>query len=511
MASSQALLTMEGIDKAFNGVPALRNASLQVNRAEVRALIGQNGAGKSTMIKVLTGVYSKDAGVIHFDGAEVEFDSPNTAQRNGIATIYQEVNLVPYRSVAENIFLGHAHKRRGLLDWKTMNRQADELLRDRLHMSVDVSRPLQDYTIATQQMTAIARALSFDAKLVIMDEPTSSLAEAEVQRLFEVIRRLKADGVSVLFVSHRLDELFAVCDRVTVMRDGQTVKDAAMSEITKYQLVSLMIGRELAKIERRSEADAPELAIEPLVSAEALSRPPVLRDVSLQVRPGEIVGLAGLLGSGRSETARALFGLDHAEGTVTVASDPVRFRSPRDAIASKFGFLAEDRKAEGIIPGMSVKENMTLAALPAITRQARVDTGRQTSIYQQYVESLSVACAGPDQPIEELSGGNQQKVLIARWLATHPKFLILDEPTRGIDVGAKAEILRLIRKLADDGVAVLLISSENEELIASCDRVIVLRDGTSVTELVGDEISEDSIMQAMASGSAQTAAEELNQ
>jgi ribose transport system ATP-binding protein len=495
---------MQGIDKSFLGVPALRDAHFDVARGEVHALIGQNGAGKSTLIKVLTGVYAKDSGHIQFDGREVAFSSPHAAQLAGLSTIYQEVNLVPFRSVAENVFLNREPKRFGLIDWGRMNREAAAILK-RLDINVDVTRPIYEYSIATQQMTALARALSTDAKLVIMDEPTSALAEQEVQTLFRVIRQLKSEGISVVFVSHRLDELYAVCDRVTVMRDGRTIDVRPMAEIGRYELVSKMLGRELAEqLSHRRADDGAELPDQqPVLEAAELRRGRALDGVSLSIRSGEIVGLAGLLGSGRSETARAIFGADPPDsGTVIVDGTPLHLRSPKDAVGHKIGFAPEDRKTEGIIPQLSVRENLTLALLPHLRRNGIIDGKRQTETVDRFIKAIGIKCSSPEQPIRELSGGNQQKVLLARWLCTNPRLLILDEPTRGIDVGAKRDIQVLVRQLADEGLAVLLISSELEEIIADSDRVVTLRDGRSVAEFTGDQITENALMQAMATGAA---------
>ena len=499
------LLSMQGINKQFLGVPALRDAHFEVARGEVHALIGQNGAGKSTIIKVLTGVYTKDSGRIEFDGREVAFSSPHAAQLAGLSTIYQEVNLVPFRSVAENVFLNREPKRFGFIDWRRMNREAAAILH-RLDIDIDVTQPLYDYSIATQQMTALARALSTEAKLVIMDEPTSALAEQEVQTLFRVIRQLRSEGISVVFVSHRLDEHYAVSDRVTVMRDGRTIEVCAMSEISRYELVSKMLGRELAEelSHRRTDEDDSALADrQPVLEAVELRRGRALDGVSLSIRPGEIVGLAGLLGSGRSETARAIFGADPLDsGTITVDGAPLHLRSPRDAVEHKIGFSPEDRKTDGVIPQLSVRENITLALLPHLRRHGIVDRTRQAEIVDRFITAIGVKCSSPDQPIRELSGGNQQKVLLARWLCTNPKLLIVDEPTRGIDVGAKRDIQVLVRQLADEGLAVLLISSELQEIIADSNRVVTLRDGRSVAELTGDQITEDALMHAMATGTA---------
>jgi ribose transport system ATP-binding protein len=343
-----------------------------------------------------------------------------------------------------------------------------------------------------------------DAKLVIMDEPTSSLADAEVEVLFGVIRRLKADGVSVVFVSHKLDELYAICDRVTIMRDGRTVHVAPMSEVSRIELVTMMLGRELAEqLSQRRSAEESAVEGPPLLEATGLKRGRVLDGVDVQVRRGEVVGLAGLLGSGRTETARAVFGADPLdEGTVEVKGQARRMRSPRDAIRQGLGLIPEDRKTEGIVPEMSVRENLTLALLPRLTRRGILDGGRQREVVERFVKALGIKLADADQPIRELSGGNQQKVILARWLCTEPELLILDEPTRGIDVGAKRDIQAIIRRLADDGLGVLLVSSEVEELVADTDRVVVLRDGRSVAELAGDDIGEDRILEAMATGSA---------
>jgi monosaccharide-transporting ATPase len=503
MAGDDVLLSMTGICKDFNGVPALRDAAFEVLRGEVHALIGQNGAGKSTLIKILTGVYDRDAGEVLFDGRPVRFKGPHDAQLGGIATIYQEVNLVGYRSLAENVFLGREPRRFGLIDWGRMNAETARILAS-FGLDVEVTRPLNSYAVATQQLTAIARAVSVEAKLVIMDEPTSSLADAEVEVLFGVIRRLKADGVSVVFVSHKLDELYAICDRVTIMRDGRTVHVGPVSEVSRIELVTMMLGRELAEqlSHRRSAQEGAAEGV-PLLAATGLKRGRVLDGVDVQVRRGEVVGLAGLLGSGRTETARAVFGADPLdEGTIEVKGQARLLRSPRDAIRQGFGLIPEDRKTEGIVPEMSVRENLTLALLPRLTRRGILDSGRQREVVDEFVKALGIKLADADQPIRELSGGNQQKVILARWLCTKPELLILDEPTRGIDVGAKRDIQSIIRRLADDGLGVLLVSSEVEELVADTDRVLVLRDGRSVAELAGDDIQEDQILEAMATGSA---------
>jgi ribose transport system ATP-binding protein len=495
---------MRSISKAFAGIPALSAASLEVASGEVQGLIGQNGAGKSTMIKILTGYVGRDAGEITFGGAPFEARSPQDAQAKGISTIYQEINLVPFRSITENICLGRESRKFGLLDWKSMHEEARALLA-RFRIQADVRRPLMRFNTATQQMVAIARAIGFKARLVIMDEPTSSLDEREVAVLFDVIRQLKQSGVSVIFVSHKLDELYAVCDRVTIMRDGRTVKTSPMQAVTKVELVASMLGRDVAQVATSSTAfgDRAGQVGETMLIAARLGAGHKVHDVSFKVRRGEIVGFAGLLGAGRTETARLVFGADPIRsGALTLEGDALAPREPIDAIRRGVGFSSEDRKLEGIVPDMSVAENLTLALMPQLTRAGVVDGAKQRAIVLKFISNLGIKCSGPDQPIRELSGGNQQKVLLARWLAMSPKLLILDEPTRGIDVGAKAEIQKIIKQLAEQGLGVLMISSELEEVIEGSDRVFVLREGRSVAELPRERATEAEVMAAMAHGEA---------
>ena len=501
---SEPLLSMQGIHKYFAGVPALRDASLQLRAGEVHALIGQNGAGKSTMIKVVTGAYAldgpQDRGLIHFDGAPVRFQSPKHARESGVSTIYQEINLVPFASVAENIFLGREPRRFGLIDWPRIHREAEQVVAS-VGLSVDVRKPVSSLSTASQQMVAIARAVSVDAKLVIMDESTSSLDDREVEVLFSVIRKLKQDGRAVVFVSHRLDELYAICDRVTVMRDGQTVYVSRMSEISKLDLVTTMLGKELSMAHGKAAQSSDAGPRAALLGVDALHVAPRLRGISLNVGAGETVGLAGLLGSGRTETMRAVFGADRPNaGGLRFEQQVVDFRDPADAIAKGIAYLSEDRKTEGIFPDLSVRENMTMVMLPQLARMGVVDRAAQLKIVDDFIARLGIKTSGPEQPIRELSGGNQQKVLLARWLALSPRLLLLDEPTRGIDVGAKADIANLIHGLAATGVGILMSASELEELVSMSDRVVVIRDGTSIAELRGDDLSEHAIMSAIAEG-----------
>ncbi|MFJ9407693.1 sugar ABC transporter ATP-binding protein [Streptomyces sp. NPDC101393] len=488
--------------KTFPGVLALDRVDFTLRAGEVHALVGENGAGKSTLIKVLTGVHRPDSGELCHHGRAVRFATPLQAQHAGISTIYQEVNLIPLMSVARNLFLGREPRTRlGLIDFRRMHRAAEAALRD-LGVPVDVHQPLHTLGVGAQQMVALARAMSRDARVVIMDEPTSSLEPREVATLFDVIRALRDQGVAVVYVSHRLDELYAVCDAVTVLRDGRTVHTGPLADLDRLRLVSLMLGREMGEV--RSEGVTKfsgtheGAAAEPVLEATELTVPRRLHGISLTVRPGEVVGLGGLLGSGRSETAKALAGALPAGGRVTVAGLPVRRGSTAAALRAGISLLPEDRKAEGILPGLSVRENIALAALPRLTRFGLVSRPRVDRIVDTFVQRLNIKASGPDQKVGELSGGNQQKVLLARWLAMHPKVLLLDEPTRGIDIGAKAEVQRLIDELAEDGLGVLLISSDLEELIEGADRVVVLRDGTVVGELAGDEVTEDHLMRAIA-------------
>ena len=492
------LLSMQEISKSFAGVAALRNAALDVDAGEIMALVGQNGAGKSTLIKILTGAYRIDSGRILFDGQERAFGSPADSQAAGIATIYQEINLAAQRSVAENIYLAREPRRFGFLDHRAMRDGAREIL-DTFNLDIDVDRPVAQFSAATRQMVAIARSVMQKAKLLIMDEPTSSLDEREVEILFRTIRTLKDKGVGVIFIGHRLDELYALCDRVTIMRDGQTVAVGAMADMPKMALVHHMLGRELAAFEAISSGIQTQDTRPARLTLTGVGSGLRVRGVDLTVREGEISGLAGLLGSGRSETARIVFGVDPLEsGNLEVSGAARTYREPADAIADGIGLVSEDRKVDGIVPDMSIRENMTLALLPRLRKAGIVDRAREDAIVKHFIAALRIKCASPDQPIKELSGGNQQKVLLARWLCTDPKVLIVDEPTRGIDIGAKSEILKLLRTLADEGLSVLMISSELEELLAAADRITVLSDGRSVAVLPREAMSEKALLAAMA-------------
>lgn len=504
---TQPLLQMTGITKSFGGVPALADGTLSIAAGEVHSIVGQNGAGKSTLIKILTGVYRRDAGTVHWQGREIDLRSPREAQAAGIATIYQELTLVPQRTVIENIVLGYEPRTRlGMIDWRAAEARTKGVL-DRFGIDIDPHRALGSYPTAIQQLVAIGRAASMQAKLLIMDEPTSSLDEREVDVLFGVIRQLKAQGTSVIYVSHFLDEIFEICDRLTILRDGRTVATSPLADLTKLDLIAGMLGRSAEDIRRAgmtelagsARAEGGEVVLE----ATGVATNRRLRKLDLNLRAGEIVGLAGLLGSGRTEAARALFGMDRlSAGQVTLAGASAAITSPRAAIAAGLAFLSEDRKTEGIIPDLSVRENLTLALLPRLSRMGLVDEARECRIVESFITALGIKAAHMDQPIRELSGGNQQKVLLGRWLAIEPRLLILDEPTRGVDVGAKREIQAIIRQRVEEGCAVLLISSEFEELIEGAHDIVVMQEGRSVSRLSNPGVTEDQLIHAMAAGPA---------
>ncbi|MEU2957771.1 sugar ABC transporter ATP-binding protein [Streptomyces albidoflavus] len=492
-----------GVGKRFPGVVALDDVSLGLRAGEVHALVGENGAGKSTLIKVLTGVHRPDAGELRLAGEPVRFQRPFEAQQAGISTIYQEVNLVPLMSVARNIFLGREPRNRlRLIDFPRMNREAAALL-DGFGVRVDPRRPLHTLGLGTQQMVALARAVSVRARVVVMDEPTSSLEPREVETLFRVIGELRARDVAVVYVSHRMDELYRICDRVTVLRDGRHVPTGPLAGLERMRLVSMMLGRDMAEVRRDGvtgfAADGHDADRTPVLTADGLTRRHQLDGISLALHAGEVLGLGGLLGSGRSETAKALAGgLALDSGEVTVAGKVLRRITPAAAIGAGISMLPEDRKAEGIVPGLSVRENIVLAALPRLSRAGIVSRARQDRVVEIFVKRLRIKASSPEQKVGELSGGNQQKVLLARWLCLEPRVLLLDEPTRGIDVGAKAEVQGLIDELAGEGLAVLLISSDVEELIEGADRIVVLRSGAPAGELSGDAVTEPALLEVLA-------------
>ncbi len=496
------VLELTGIHKDFAGISALRDVRLRLYPGEIHALMGQNGAGKSTLIKVLTGVLEASGGQMQLAGKPVWPDSPPAAQRLGISTVYQEVNLCPNLSVAENIFAGR-YPRRGMaqgyrIDWPTLNRRAHELVQ-RIGLNIDVTRLLSSYPVAVQQLVAIARAISIESKVLILDEPTSSLDDEEVQNLFEVLRRLRDDGLAIVFVTHFLNQVYAVSDRITVLRNGTWVGEWRASELGPQALIAAMIGRELA-------AHAGGAAVSPvfddaapaLLQAEGLGQSGQLQPVDLRVRAGEIVGLAGLLGSGRTELARLLFGLEIADrGVLRIDGSTMNFASPADAIRHGLALCPEERKTDGIVAELSVRENIALALQARMGVLRFLSRAEQTAMAERFVKAMGIKTASVDMPIGLLSGGNQQKAMIARWLATEPRLLILDEPTRGIDVAAKQEIMEQIQRLAQAGMAVIFISSEMSEVVRVAHRIVVLRDRRKVGELPAGS-SEDAVYELIA-------------
>ena len=501
------LLRMDGITKRFGASVALDGVDFSVERGEVLALVGENGAGKSTLMKILIGAYRRDAGTVAIDDTRVQFDTPGDAQAAGICAVHQEIHLLGMRSVAENIYTGREPVRWGMVDWRRMNADAAALLSG-LGLEIDPRATVSTLDPARQQMVAIARGVSLGARILVLDEPTTSLSEREVAILHDLIRRLREQGTSIVYISHRFDELYAVCDRVTVLRDGKLVGTRVLADLERLDLVCLMLGKTREQLRKGITGFASDAATKPaqatdhrapLLSATSLSHGSRLRDASLTVGRGEIVGLAGLLGSGRTECVRTIFGADSADGgTMSLDGKPFAPATPHDAIAAGIGFVSEDRKAEGIVPELSVRENMTLAILPILSRFGVVSRRRQSAVVEQYMTRLGIRASSANQPIRELSGGNQQKVLIARSLCMNPKLLILDEPTRGIDIGAKGEIQALVNELAADGLGVLMVSSEVEELVEGSRRVVILRDGVSVRELSAGEVSEAAIVHALA-------------
>jgi simple sugar transport system ATP-binding protein len=495
--SSEPLLKFRGISKRFRGVTALDGVDFTVRAGEIHALLGENGAGKSTLIKVLTGVHAADVGGMTLAGATLAPTSPSDAERAGISTVYQEVNLIPSLSVAENIALGRQPGRFGFVDWRATRRHARSALA-RLEIDCDADAELGSLSVALQQMVGIARALDVRAKLLVLDEPTASLDEKEVAELFAVMRRLRAEGLGIVFVTHFLDQVYAVCDRITVLRNGRLVGEHLTAELPKLALVELMLGRAVTDEPHRVVPAEPAKRA-PLLETKGLARSGAVQPLDLQLRAGETVGLAGLLGSGRTETARLLFGIDPADsGEIRVKSRLATLRSPRDAVALGLAFCSEDRKREGILPNLSVRENLILALQAKRGGAIPISRAEQERICAHYIEALRIKTPDAETPIRSLSGGNQQKVLLARWLATQPELIILDEPTRGIDVGARAEIETLIERLRAEGLAVLLISSEIEEIVRTCSRVLVMHERRMAGEVTAAGLSAGRLMEVMA-------------
>ena len=500
-----SVLEMRHIYKTFPGVKALQNVDFTLKKGEIHALMGENGAGKSTLIKVLTGVEEFETGEIMIEGCDhtIINRSPQEAQQKGISTVYQEINLCPNLTVAENLFIGREPRKGGLIDWKTMNRKASELLGS-LDINADVTKTIDNYSIAIQQMIAIARAVDMSAKVLILDEPTSSLDDGEVEKLFELMRKLRAEGVGIIFVTHFLEQVYAVCDKITVLRNGQLVGRYTTAELPRVQLVAKMMGKDfddLAAIKGEKDKGAAHSDEDIVIKAAGLGRKGYIKPFGLVIHKGEVIGFTGLLGSGRSESVRVLYGAERSdEGNLFIKGKKVVAKHPLTSMNEGMAYLPEDRKNEGIIADLSVRENLIMA-LQAKRGMFRLLSRKQQEEYtDKYIEMLQIKTASRETPIKSLSGGNQQKVIIGRWLLTNPDFLILDEPTRGIDVGTKTEIQKLVVKLAEEGMAVVFISSEIEEMLRTCDRMVVMRDGGKVGELDGGEMNQSTIMSTIAGG-----------
>jgi len=505
-ASVQPVLQLAGIDKQFAGNPVLRGVQLNLYPGEIHALMGQNGAGKSTLIKVLTGVLESSGGEMRLSGQLIRPDSPLAAQKLGISTVYQEVNLCPNLSVAENVFAGR-YPRYGLsqgyrIDWGSVHRRARELLA-RIGLDIDVTQLLSSYPVAVQQLVAIARALGVESKVLILDEPTSSLDEDEVQKLFEVLRRLRGEGLAIVFVTHFLNQVYAVSDRITVLRNGAWVGEWMAKDLEPQALISAMLGREFSVQTAVAGAQRGNTQNEPaLLQAQGLGQAGRLLPVDMSVHAGEVLGLAGLLGAGRTELARLLFGLESADrGSLHMRGETVQLSNPADAVKHGIALCPEERKTDGIVAELSVRENIALALQARLGLRKFLSMAEQTALAEHFVKKLGIKTASIETPIGLLSGGNQQKAVIARWLATDPKLLILDEPTRGIDVAAKQEIMEEILRLARDGMAVLFISSEMSEVVRVSDRIAVLRERSKVGELPGGS-TEDEVYRMIAAGNA---------
>ena len=498
MTEDRLRLEARGVSIQFGTHLALDKVDIGLRGGEVHALLGENGAGKSTLIKILTGAYQPTSGTVLMDGEPVHFTNPLEAQSHGIGTVYQEVNLLPNRSVAENLFLGHQPTRFGLVDRRRMDREARELLK-RYGLEIDPGSELSSHSVAVQQIVAIARAVALSGKVLILDEPTASLDRNEVLRLFDVIRDLKARGLAIVFITHFLDQVFAVADRVTILRNGKLIDTRPLTDLSRTDVVRMMLGKDIAFSGATSlMTERPESEV--LIEFRNYGKKRSVEPFDLTIHKGEVIGVAGLLGSGRTEMARTMFGIDSADqGSAHVKGSPVALRDTRAAIALGFGYCPEDRKADGIFGDLSVRENIVIALQGKLGWFSALNREEQLEIAGRFGEAMDIRAASLDMPIKLLSGGNQQKVILSRWLATDPAFLILDEPTRGIDVGAHAEIVRTINRLREDGLALVVISSELDEVVAYSSRIVVMRDRKLIAELRGDNINPGVIVQAIAS------------
>jgi inositol transport system ATP-binding protein len=499
----QFLLKLESISKEFPGVKALDNVSLEVAPGEIHGLLGENGAGKSTLIKIMSGAYQPDGGTMELDRQRLHLANPHQAQALGIVTIYQEFNLVPSLTIAENVFIGREPGQSGFVDWAALRRET-LIVTERLGIHLKPGSLVRNLSVADQQMVEIARALSMRSRIIIMDEPTSALSDNEVQQLFKIMRDLRTQGLSIIFVTHRLEEVHEICDRITVLRDGHNVGSANVADINTADIIRMMVGRSMDELFQRSafhEFGDTALQVRNL-SRQGTARDPnatVLQDISFVVRRGEILGIAGLVGAGRTELARAIFGADPFDsGDVMIDGLPTHIRSPQDAIRHGIGLVPEDRKQQALFLALAVRQNLSIASLANLTRWGMfIREKAEMSLVERFRETLNIRMASSEQKILNLSGGNQQKVVIARWLALQPKVLIVDEPTRGIDIAAKAEVHQLLDEMAKSGIAVIMISSELPEIIGMSDRIITIREGRLTGEVLRNEASEEKLMQLM--------------
>ena len=498
--SSDVILTMSKINMNFPGVKALSDVDFTLRKGEVHTIMGENGAGKSTLIKCLTGVYHMDSGTIKLDGNEIRPTSVNEVMKHGISSVYQEVNLCPNLTVAENIFIGRQPMTAGVIvNWAKMNKHSQKALK-RFNLKIDVTRNLDTYSIAIQQMVAISRAVDIEAKVLILDEPTSSLDSDEVSRLFGVIQKLKNDGIAIIFITHFLDQVYEISDRITVLRNGELVGEYLADDLPKIDLITKMIGKEFDQIATLQKAES-KIGANIVIEADKISVPASIGDVDLTLKEGEVVGFAGLLGSGRSETAKALFGIDKINsGNISIKGNVVNLNNPAVAIKNRIAFCPEDRKRDGIVADLTVRENIVLALQGRMGLFNTLSKTQQRAIADKYIKLLGIVTPDAEKKVGELSGGNQQKVILARWLATEPEALLLDEPTRGIDVGAKAEIMKITLDLCREGMAVAFISSELEEVVKLSNKIVVMRDKKKVAELLENEIDHDKVLLAIAGG-----------
>lgn len=490
----EVILTMKGIDKSFPGVHALKGVNLEVKKGEVHALMGENGAGKSTLMKVLTGIYSKDEGSITYEGREVEFTTPKEAQNAGIAIVHQELNMMNHLTVAQNIFIGREMMAGKLINDSQMNKEARKLFK-RLNINIDPNEIMGDLTVGKQQMCEIAKAISREAKVIVFDEPSAALTESEIEELFKIIRDLREKGLGIVYISHRMDEIKVITDRVTVMRDGEYVGTIITKDSTKDDIINMMVGRVIYEDPKDKSNVAPDAPV--VLKVEHLNAGKMVKDVSFELRKGEILGFSGLMGAGRTETARALFGADKKDsGDIYINGVKVDITNPQEAVAAGIGYLSEDRKRYGIVVDKTVAENTTMATLENFTNGLFINKKKESEVSKQYVEALKTKTPSIEQKVVNLSGGNQQKVVIAKWLVRDCEILIFDEPTRGIDIGAKSEIYHLMNELVAQGKSIIMISSEMTEILRMSDRIIVMCEGRKTGEIPIEEATQQNIMHA---------------